>query len=447
MNKRKFLKTSGALLTGSMLSRLMAEDPHSTPRTNWAGNYTFSTDHLHSPETIAEVQKIVKSCDSIKALGARHSFNGIADSTANQISLKRLTQMDLDTRGNTVTVGAGVTYGALAPYLQKNGYAVHNLASLPHVSVAGACATGTHGSGLKNGNLSTAVSAMEIVTASGEIVKLSRSKDGEQFLGAVVGLGGLGVATTVTLDVQPTFDVSQIVYENLPLNHLEHHFNDIFGAGYSVSLFSDWQNHKATQVWIKRRMDQNGNEKPAPEFFGATLATRKLHPLADHSAENCTEQLGIPGPWHERLPHFRMNFTPSSGAELQTEYIIPRDKGYQAILAVEELRDQITPHLFITEFRTIDADNLWISECYKRPSMAIHFTWKPEWAAVKEILPSIEAKLAPFDARPHWAKLFTVAPDVIQSRYPRMAEFKKLLAQYDPKGKFRNQFLTTNLYS
>jgi xylitol oxidase len=441
VNKRKFLKTSGALLTGSMLSRLLADEPHSAPRTNWAGNYTYSTNNLHTPETLAQVQETVKACTKIKALGARHSFNGIADSTAHQISLKHLTDMALDTQARAVTVGAGVTYGALAPYLYERGYAVHNLASLPHVSVAGACATGTHGSGLKNGNLSTAVSAMEIVTASGDLLTLSRAHQGEQFSGAVVGLGALGVLTKITLDVQPTFDVSQIVYENLPLDHLRNHFDDIFGSGYSVSLFSDWQNHRATQVWVKRRMDQNGADKPAPEFFGATLATRKLHPLAGHSAENCTEQMGIPGPWHERLPHFRMNFTPSSGEELQSEYFVPRERGYDAILAVEELRDQITPHLFITEFRTIEADNLWMSECYQRSAMTIHFTWKPEWPAVKQILPLIEAKLAPFDARPHWAKLFTMDPVQVRSRYTKLSDFKQLLKQYDPNGKFRNQFL------
>jgi xylitol oxidase len=437
MTKRKFLKTSGALLTGGVVSHLLADQQRPTERTNWAGNYTFSTDNLHMPKTVAEVQEIVKRCDKIRALGARHSFNAIADSTANQISLKQLQDMTIDTKAHTVTVGAGVTYGALAPYLYKNGYAVHNLASLPHVSVAGACATGTHGSGLKNGNLSTAVSGLEIVKASGDLTAISREQHGEQFLGAVVGLGALGIITKVTLDVQPTFDVSQIVYENMPLQHLRNHFEEIFGSGYSVSLFSDWQNHRATQVWIKRRMDQNG----------AKLATQKLHPLAGHSAENCTDQLGIPGPWFERLPHFKMNFTPSSGAELQTEYFVPRDKAYQAILAVEQLRDKITPHLFITEFRTIDSDSLWISEAYKRPAMAIHFTWKPEWPAVKQILPSIEEKLAPFDARPHWAKLFTMQPKHLQSRYVKLAEFKDMLREYDPKGKFRNAFLDKNLYS
>jgi len=429
------------------MSHLIAGEPQATPRTNWAGNLTFSTDNLHLPKDVAEVREVVKRCDKIRALGARHSFNAIADSTENQISLKHLDQMTLDAQARTVTVGAGVTYGVLAPYLYQNGFAVHNLASLPHVSVAGACATGTHGSGLKNGNLSTAVSAMEIVLATGDLVTISREQHGEHFLGAVVGLGAVGIVTKVTLDVQPTFDVSQIVYENMPLGHLENHFDEIFDAGYSVSLFSDWQNHRATQVWIKRRMDQNGAEKPAPEFFGATPATHKLHPLAGHSAENCTEQMGIPGPWYERLPHFRMNFTPSSGAELQTEYFVPRDKAYQAILALEQLRDQITPHLFITELRTIDGDNLWISEAYKRPAMAIHFTWKPEWPAVKALLPLIEAKLAPFDARPHWAKLFTMSPERLQARYSEMADFKDLLNDHDPKGKFRNQFLRTNLYS
>jgi xylitol oxidase len=446
VTKRKFLKTSGALLAGGMASHLMAGQSKASARTNWAGNLTFSTDHLHTPSTVEEVQEIVKRCDKLRALGARHSFNSVADSTENQISLKHFDQMTLDPKARTVSVGAGVTYGALSPYLYQNGFAVHNLASLPHVSVAGACATGTHGSGLKNGNLSTAVSAMEGVLASGDVATISREELGDHFLGGVVALGAVGILTNITLDVQPTFDVSQIVYENMPLDHLQHHFDDIFGAGYSVSLFSDWQHHKATQVWIKRRMDQNGADKPSPEFFGAKLAKRKLHPLAGHSAENCTEQMGIPGPWYERLPHFRMNFTPSSGAELQTEYFVGRDKAYEAILAVEQLKDRITPHLFITEFRTIDADDLWISEAYHRPSMAIHFTWKPEWPAVKELLPLIEAKLAPFEPRPHWAKLFTMPPAQIQARYEKMADFKDLLNNHDPSGKFRNEFLDTNLY-
>jgi xylitol oxidase len=451
MDKRQFLKTSGALLTGTLLSRLASGELASGEkpmehRTNWAGNYEYSTDQLHSPKNVEEVRQVVKSCKKLRALGARHSFNGIADSTENQISLKQLDDMTLDTAMRTVTVGAGVTYGQLAPYIDGQGYAVHNLASLPHISVAGACSTATHGSGSKNGNLATAVSALEIVTADGEMVVLSKQRDGESLLGAVVGLGGLGVVTKVTLDVQPTFQVRQVVYENLSMDHLEHHLDEIFLSGYSVSLFTDWQNHRISQVWIKRRVEPGTSFEFAPEFFGAKPATQKLHPLPGHSAESCTEQMGIPGPWYERLPHFRMNFTPSSGAELQSEYFVPQDKAYRAILAVEQLRDQVAPHLLITELRTIDADHLWLSTAHNRPSMAIHFTWKPEWPAVKNILPMIEAKLAPFDARPHWGKLFTMPPSRLKQLYEKLPDYQALLTHYDPSGKFRNEFLNTNIY-
>jgi xylitol oxidase len=383
----------------------------------------------------------------MRALGTRHSFNAIADSTQNQISLKRLDQIVLDEKAQTVTVGAGVTYGKLSPYLDDHGYALHNLASLPHISVAGAIATATHGSGVHNGNLATAVAALELVTAHGELSTFPREKDGERFNGMVVGLGALGVVTAVTLNLLPTYKVAQSVYENLSFTHLKDHFEEIFSSGYSVSLFTDWQHHQATQVWIKRRLTPGDNNEWPPDFYGAKLATVKLHPIAGHDAEPCTEQQGIPGPWYERLPHFRMNFTPSSGRELQTEYFVPREHGYQAILAVEKLRDQITPHLFITELRTIAADGLWMSTAYRRDSLAIHFTWKPEWPEVSKILPLIEKQLEPFDPRPHWAKLFTLPPARLQAQYARLAEFQELLKQYDPEGKFRNEFLAKNLYS
>ncbi len=437
---------SGVLATSGVLSQLMADEQQDARRKNWGGNYQYQADKLHFPQSIEETQQIVKRCTKVKALGSRHSFNSIADCEHDQISLKAIKEMELDTKSRTVTVGAGVAYGQLAPYLQSHGYALHNLASLPHISIAGARATATHGSGLKNGNLATAVSALEIVTADGEVVTLSREKDGEQFHGAVVDLGGIGVVTKLTLDVQPTFDIRQVVYENLSFDKLEHHFEEIFASGYSVSLFTDWQNHRVTQAWIKSLVEPGHSAEFKQDFFGATLATRKLHPLAGHPAENCTEQLGIPGPWHERLPHFRMNFTPSSGDEMQSEYFVPREKGYQAILAVETLRDQITPHLMVSEFRTIAADHFWMSPCYERDSMAIHFTWKPEWPAVKQVLPMIEEQLAPFDSKPHWAKLFTVQPSKLKTLYPKLPDYQALLKQYDPQGKFRNQFLNTNIF-
>ena len=449
MNKREFLKTSGAFLTGTMLSRLAPAEQvvHETAhRTNWSGNLQYHTDNLLLPKNVEEVQQAVKSCTKLKALGAHHSFNTIADSNANQISVKALDHMSVDTKARTVTVGGGVTYGLLAPWLDSQGFAVHNLASLPHVSVAGATATATHGSGSRNGNLSTAVSAMDIVTADGNLVHLSREKDGDQFLGAAVGLGGLGVITAITLDVQPTFQMAQVVYENLSFDQLEHNLDAIFATGYSVSLFTDWQKNRATQVWIKSRLAPGGKADMPAQFYGATLATKKLHPITGASAINCTEQQGIPGPWYERMPHFRMNFIPSSGAELQSEYFVPREKAYQAIRAVEQLRDRITPHLFITEFRTIAADNLWMSTCHNRDALTIHFTWKPEWPAVKEILPLIEARLAPFDARPHWAKMFTMQPSRLKQLYEKLPDYQALLKHYDPSGKFRNAFLDTNIF-
>jgi alditol oxidase len=461
MNKREFLKSSGAFVAGSIASRFASAQPASqqpraqgaatpqgtAPHENWAGNIHYSTDHVHTPANLDEVRDVVKKCSKLRALGSRHSFNHIADSNQNQVSLANLNAIEIDEHARTVTVGAGVRYGQLAPVIDAKGYALHNLASLPHISVAGAIATATHGSGLHNGNLATAVRALEIVTDNGDVLQLSRDNDGEQFAAAVVGLGAVGIVTRVTLDLQPTFQVAQTVYQNLSFSELEHNFDRIFGAGYSVSLFTDWQNHRATQVWIKRRLAAGETRNPAPNFYNAKRATEKLHPIAGHPAESCTEQMGIPGPWYQRLPHFKMEFTPSSGRELQTEYFIPREHGYEAILAVEKLKDKITRHLFVTELRTIAADSLWMSTAYQRDSLAIHFTWKPEWDTVKQILPQIEAQLKPFNPRPHWAKLFTIPPQQLQSQYTRLAEFKGFLNRHDPSGKFRNEFLQTNLYA
>jgi len=213
------------------------------------------------------------------------------------------------------------------------------------------------------------------------------------------------------------------------------------GAGYSVSLFTDWQKGLASEVWIKRRVDQGGAAAPPPRFYNATLATKKLHPIVDHPAEACTDQLNIIGPWYERLPHFELKFTPSSGQELQTEFFVPFDRAYEAVRAVETLRDSITPHLYVTELRAIAADDLWMSMAYKRPSLAIHFTWKLEPEAVMKIVPQIEAKLTPFQPRPHWAKVFTLKTAQLAKVYPRMADFRALAKEFDPKGKFQNDFL------
>jgi len=323
---------------------------------------------------------------------------------------------------------------------------LHNLASLPHISVAGACATATHGSGNNNGNLATAVVAMEIVTANGELITLTREHDGERFQGAVVGLGGLGVVTKLTLNISPAFEMAQAVYENLPLAEVEHHFDEITGSAYSVSLFTDWQDASFNQVWLKQRVMDLSTDIGTSDFFGATPAPEHLHPIRAISAENCTAQMRIPGPWYERLPHFRMEFTPSSGEELQTEYLVPRLYAIAAIQAIYSLHSKIAPLLLISEIRTIAADTLWLSPCYGQACVALHFTWKKDWGAVKQLLPLIEAQLAPFQARPHWGKLFTMPPMQVRALYERMRDFQDLLHEYDPQGKFRNDFLDTYIF-
>ena len=413
---------------------------------NWAGNIIYSTDRVQQATSAAEIRSLLRSQEKWKVLGSRHCFNSIADSRHNLLSLKPMRGVVVDTGARTVTVEPGVTYGQLCPELDRRGFALHNLASLPHISVAGACSTATHGSGQNNGNLATAVSALEMITAAGYLVKLSRTSDGDTFHGAVVGLGALGVITRVTLDIQPTYAVRQYVYLNLPIAEMKEHFDDIQSSGYSVSLFTDWQKQRINEVWIKSRVEAGQAVAAPAEFYGAKLANRNVHPIAELSAENCTEQMGVPGPWYERLPHFRMGFTPSAGKELQSEYFVPRGNAVDAILAVERLRDKVSPHLLISEIRSVAADDLWMSPCYGRPTVTIHFTWKQDWPAVKQILPIIEKELSPYQVRPHWGKLFTVAPADLRKRYEKLPEFVQLATKHDPKGKFRNDFLNKNLF-
>ena len=418
-----------------------------TRLSNWSGNLEYSTVNVHYPKTIEEVQEVVKKCNKLKPLGSRHSFSTIADSTDNLVSLKEMNKVvAIDKVSNTVTVEGGMKYGELAPYLHQHGYALPNLASLPHIGIAGACATATHGSGIENGNLSTAVSAIEFINAAGDIVTLSKQKNTDEFYGAVVNLGALGVVTKVTLDLQPAYDMKQVVYRNLPLADLKNNFEDLQSKGYSVSLFTDWKNKNINEVWIKK-LAGNSDVTAPTELYGAKLATQNLHPVEDQSAENVTEQMDVAGPWFERLPHFKMGFMPSVGKELQSEYFVPIEHAYEAMMAIEKLNEKISPHLFISEIRTIREDNFWMSPCYKRTCVALHTTWKQETETVMKLLPLLEEQLARFDARPHWAKLFTIKPSVLQSRYEKLADFKSLVKQYDPAGKFQNAFLNTNLYS
>lgn len=416
----------------------------SSAQTNWSGNYRYQAKRLHRPQNVEEVRGLVVACDKVKVVGTRHSFNGIADSVKDHISLSHLNRVvSLDRERRTVTVEGGIRYGDLARYLHREGFALHNMASLPHISVAGAVATATHGSGDANGNLATAVSAMEFVAADGDVVALCREQDAVTFPGAVVSLGGLGVVTKLRLDIVPTFQIRQNLYENLPRAMAEEHLDAIFAGAYSVSLFTDWRNDNFHQVWFKGRVT-GGDARQSPPFpSGMTPAAAPLHPIAGIPAENCTQQMGVAGAWHERLPHFRMEFTPSSGEELQSEYFVPRRHARAALAAIFSLGDLLAPLLLVSEVRTVAADDLWMSPCYRQDCVALHFTWKRDWPAVAPLLLRIEESLAPFDICPHWGKLFTMSPVQLYACYEKLDDFQQLIRRYDPHGKFHNAFLET----
>ena len=445
MKKRTFIKLSSALVAAPLIAPFESWAQNEKLK-NWAGNLEYSTSKIDYPKSLEEVQQLVKKYSKLKVLGTRHCFNTIADSKYNFISLREMKKIvSLDANAKTVTVEGGIKYGELCPWLNDKGFALHNLASLPHISVAGAITTATHGSGVRNKNLCGPVEALEIVTADGDVINLSK-KDGEKFYAAVVGLGAIGVITKVTLNIQSAFMMRQWVYTKMPLQQMKEHFDEIVSSGYSVSLFTDWQNESINEVWIKSLVDDASNAEAKKDFFGAAPATKNVHPIIELPAENCTEQMGVPGTWYERLPHFKMGFTPSSGKELQAEYFVPHEHAVEAIQAIQKMGKEIGPHLFISEIRTIDADDFWMSPCYKQPSVTIHFTWKQEWDAVSKLLPAIEKELAPFNAKPHWGKLFTMSPSTLASRYQKMNDFKKVVAEFDSKGKFRNEFLEKNIY-
>ena len=417
-----------------------------TAGTNWAGNHTYRAQQVHRPTTLEQVQELVSRADRIRVLGSRHSFTDIADSAelvsldAVQAESSATSGIDVDLAGGTVTGGGGLKYGELVDVLRDEGAALHNLASLPHISVAGAVATATHGSGVGNGNLATAVAALELVTSDGGIVRAARGD--ADFDGMVVGLGALGAVTRLTLDIEPAFDVEQRVFEGLTWDALFEHFDEITAAGYSVSLFTLW-GADVDMVCVKSRTDRD--VAPVGDLFGATPAVVERNPVVGLDPTPSTPQLGRPGPWSDRLPHFRMGFTPSAGHELQSEYLVPHASAVAAIQAVRELADRIAPLLLVCEIRTIAADRLWLSTAYDRPSVALHFTWRPEPGPVDDVLVDLERVLEPFAARPHWGKVFRAGAAAIAPLYERHADFVALAGRLDPRGAFRNDWLQRSL--
>ncbi|MFF0384757.1 FAD-binding protein [Streptomyces sp. NPDC004286] len=403
--------------------------------TNWARNITYTGAEFHRPASEEALRELVAGGARVRVLGSGHSFNRIADPGAGGVLLSVAglpTVIDVDTTARTVRVGGGVRYAELARTVHAHGLALANMASLPHISVAGSVATGTHGSGVGNGPLASAVREVELITADGGTLKIARGD--ARFDGAVTSLGALGVVTALTLDLEQAYEVEQHVFAELPLDGLE--YETVAASAYSVSLFTDWRAPGFRQVWLKRRTDQ------APvDFPWAQPAAGAMHPVPGMPAVNCTEQGGVPGPWHERLPHFRAEFTPSSGSELQSEYLLPRADAMAALHALDAIRATLAGVVLTCEVRTVAADTQWLSPAYGRDSVALHFTWIEDAARVLPVVRAVEAALGALDARPHWGKVFEMPSAVIKGRLPRLADFRALAAELDPAAKFANEFV------
>ena len=402
--------------------------------TNWGGTYAYRARTVHQPTSLDALRELLATAPQIRVLGTRHSFSDIGDADE-LVSLARLPrEVVIDADAQVVTVPGAMRYGDLAGELHAKGWALANLASLPHISVAGAVATATHGSGSRNGNLATAVAALELVGSDGSVTRLARGEP--SFAGAVVALGALGAVTRVTLDIEPAYTVAQAVFEGLSWTALFEHFDAVFDAAYSVSVFTRW-GERTDQVWVKARAGE-----PGPEALcDAVPATVDRHPILGLDPVNCTPQLGMSGPWMERLPHFRLGFTPSAGDELQSEYHLARERAIEGIEAVRGLGAQLAGLVQVAELRAIAADSLWMSPQYRRDTIAIHFTWAPDVAGVRRALEAVEGALMPLGARPHWGKLFLAGSDVLASRYERAGEFDALRRRLDPRGAFVNPWL------
>lgn len=413
--------------------------------TNWAGNYAYRAAELRTPGSLEELRDLVRTAPRLRVLGSRHSFNDVADTDGTLVSLAELgSDIDIDSAARTVSAPGGIRYGELARHLDERGWALHNLASLPHISVAGAVATGTHGSGDRNGTLATAVRALELITSSGEIVRTQRGEPG--FDGTVVSLGLLGVVSRIELEIEPAFAIAQRAFLNFSWDTIDENIDALLASAYSVSLFTDWSDRGVQQVWQKHRVGRTAIEELPDTLLGAPAAAQRMHPIAGIDAVNCTEQGGVPGPWFDRLPHFRMDFTPSNGEEIQSEYLVPRESARDAIAAIRRLSSRVTPLIQVAEIRSMRGDELWLSGASGRDTVGLHFTWVREEAAVRSVLPLIEEALAPFDARPHWGKVFLGDATELERLYPRLPEFRALADRLDPRGAFRNAFSDRYLF-
>jgi xylitol oxidase len=409
---------------------------------NWGGNLTFTAADHAAPATVAELQELVARTPQLRALGTRHSFSTVADTTGTLVSTRRLElPIEIDERARVAVVPGGSTYAEVSTELHRHGWALHNMGSLPHISVAGACATGTHGSGNLLGNLATAVVAVELVRADGELVRCERGEP--DFPGSVLALGCLGVVTRLWLRLEPAYDVSQEVFTDTAMTRVVERIQEILAAAYSVSVFSSFRDQQSVEmIWFKSRLDATLVEADPAALVGGSAAQEDLHPVVGFDPSAATPQRGMPGPWHERLPHFRSGFTPSAGHEIQSEFLLPRGVAGQVLDALNAIAPGFAPALQVFEMRTVAADDLWLSPSHERDSVAAHFTWHPSRELVAPALELVQVALAPFDPRPHWGKVFTGwDTGRVQAAYPGLPQFRDLRNRLDPERHFGNDFV------
>jgi len=411
---------------------------------NWSKTHAFRAKRLHRPETIDALCALVADCDHIHAVGARHSFNGVADSPGDLVDLEGIAPgFSIDGQARTVTFTAGVRYRALVRHLEAQGFALANLASLAHLCVAGAVATGTHGSGDKIGSLATAVSGLEFVSPDGRLIRARRGD--ADYEGMVVALGALGIVARLTLDIEPSYEVRVDAFVDLPWPTQLSEFDAVMGLGDSVSLMTSWSTPAVGNAWIKTRLDSGAPRHAEALRLGAKPAPEKNPSISDDIAKDLNP-FGVPGPWSERLPHFRLDSTIGPIDQIQSEYLLPRGAASAAIASLRAIGERIDGVLIISEIRTVRRDTLWLSPSFGHDCVALHFTWRKEPAAVEAICRAIEDIVIPLGGRPHWGKATFAGAERLAPLYPRFEDFRRLAARFDPKGKFRNAFLDAHVF-
>ncbi|WIB31980.1 D-arabinono-1,4-lactone oxidase [Curtobacterium sp. MCSS17_005] len=404
-----------------------------TSELNWSGTVTYTAERVVRPSSIDEAAQVVADADRVHGLGTRHSFNDVADTAGTLLDLTGIpTDLVVDAEHRTVTLGAGTRYGDVAADIDRAGFALHNTGSLPHISVGGAVATGTHGSGTALGSLATAVRAFEVLGSDGSARTIDRTDPA--FDGAVLHLGLLGIVTRVTLDVEPSYRMRQDVYGAIPWDTFTANVAEVHATAYSVCAYTVFGD-AITEVLVKSRVPEGAEDVPVPE----TLAgARRLPgtPGDDHR----TARDGSVGPWWDRLPHFPIGSVPSHGSEVQSEHFVPLRHAAAALDALRGLADRIQPHLHVCELRTMAADDLWLSPTQGEDVLCIAFTWKKHPTEVAALLPDLESRLAAFDGRPHWGKMSSLDHAAIAALYPRLADFRDLVARADPERTFASAF-------